>query len=96
MVVLVLRNKDVIIPRGDTLIEKDDVLIMAAPGFFDNTDIELKEIKINKHNQWLNQSIKDIQITPYKLVTIIKRGKRVIIPNGNTVIKENDILVMLN
>ncbi len=96
LVVLVLRNKDVIIPRGDTLIEKDDVLIMAAPGFFDNTDIELKEIKINKHNQWLNQSIKDIQITPYKLVTIIKRGKRVIIPNGNTVIKENDILVMLN
>ena len=96
LVVLVLRNKDVIIPRGDTLIEKDDVLIMAAPGFFDNTDIELKEIKINKHNIWLNQSIKDIQIAPYKLVTIIKRGKRVIIPNGNTVIKENDILVMLN
>ena len=96
LVVLVLRNKQVIIPTGETKILNKDELIMAAPGFCDKTDIELKEIKIDKNSEWLNKEIKDIEITPYKLITIIKRGNKAIIPNGKTLIKDKDILVMLN
>jgi cell volume regulation protein A len=96
LVVLVLRNKQIVTPIGETLILPDDVLIMAAPGFSDKADIELKEIRISENHEWLNQKISDIQIEPYKLITIIKRGPHSIIPNGRTLIKENDILVMLN
>lgn len=96
LVVLLLRDNKVIIPRGETEILNNDVLIMAAPGFCDKTNIELKEIKIEKNSDWLNKEIKDIEIAPYKLITIIKRGSHVIIPNGKTIIKDKDILVVLN
>jgi cell volume regulation protein A len=95
LVVLLLRDNKVLIPKGESIICKNDVLIMAAPGFFDKTDIELKEIKIEKNSDWQNKEIREIDIMPYRLITIIKRGNEVLIPNGRTIIKEKDILVVL-
>lgn len=96
LVVLVVRNNEFITPKGETVILPNDELIIATPGFDDKTNIELKEIKIDGNNDWLNLTINEIKIDPYKLITIIKRDDKTIIPNGNTVIKEGDILVMFN
>ncbi|MCY1153358.1 MAG: potassium/proton antiporter [Sphaerochaetaceae bacterium] len=95
LVVLVLRDSKVIVPKGETKVCSNDILIMAAPGFDDKTEIELKEITIDKNSKWLNKNISEIDISPFKLITIIKRNSRVIIPNGRTTVKEKDILVML-
>ena len=56
--------------------------------------MHLTEISIDKEHEWLGHHLSQITIEAERLIIIVKRNNRVIIPNGKTLIKENDILVM--
>ena len=96
LILMIIRDGDKIIPNGNTLIDEEDILIIAAPGVNDNNNIILNEVLITKDHDWIKKEIRDIQMNPDNLIAIIKRGKKVIIPRGNTLIMEGDIVVLLN
>ena len=75
---------------------KYDILIIAGPGFEDRTNINLNEINTDKNHDRVEKQLKASQISPNMLIANIKRDNKVIIPKGDTVIREGDTLVILN
>jgi len=95
LLVTIMRGEEIIVPNGDTIIDENDNIMIAAPGFQDCNNIELNEVKIDEEHEWNLKKIKSIKIHPNNLITIIKRDDEVIVPNGDTCIKCGDTLVLL-
>ncbi|MBK5200660.1 MAG: cation:proton antiporter [Spirochaetaceae bacterium] len=96
LILIIIRDKERIIPNGNTLIKEEDILIIAAPGFKDDNNIVLSEVVITKDHDWITKEIRNIELNPNSLIAIVKRGNKVIIPRGNTQINDKDIMVVLN
>ncbi|MCD8239647.1 MAG: hypothetical protein LUC92_09980 [Clostridiales bacterium] len=69
-------------------------VIVSVPAYNDTTDVSLKEIKINKRHKWKNKTVSEISLPKNSLVAAIKRGDEFIIPNGESQILENDVLIL--
>lgn len=93
LVVLLIRNNEKIVPHGDTVINEGDILVLAARSLCENYGIVLTEIIIDNKSKWIDCSLSDVKLDG-GLVIMIKRDEDVIIPNGDTKIKDKDILVI--
>lgn len=94
LLVMIIRHGDVIIPTGKSILYYDDKLVIAAKNYRDDVDISLKEIYINSENEWVGKRIKDLDIPQNELILMIRRRNNTIVPNGSTLIKENDGIIM--
>lgn len=91
---LIVRNGKQIVPRGNTEIFKDDEIILSGLAPDDGNLGYLSEIILDKDNSWAGKNVSDIKIDSDKLIVLIKRNERIIIPDGKTILKENDILII--
>lgn len=94
LIVMVLRKEEKIVPNGNTLLKSGDLLILAAPEFFDGDNLMLHEKIIFKGDKWNGKLLKEIQMPKQNLVVSIQRGEKTMIPTGDTVICEDDVLIM--
>lgn len=94
LLVLLKRNGENKVPNGQIRLLEKDLLILsaAAPGDIDG--ISLTEKNVTKGDDWIGKPIADISKEEDKLIIMIQRNKKVIVPNGRTIIKENDVLVI--
>ena len=53
------------------------------------------EMLVEEGNKWINKALMDCEIPEEILVVMIKRQGKVIVPKGFTIIKENDVLVLI-
>ncbi len=63
---------------------------------FDDDSFEIQEFSIKDDFKELDTKIKDMHLKESVLIIAIQRGRNIIIPNGNTVIKENDTIVLID
>ncbi len=94
IIVAIQRNKDTIIPRGNTVLAANDVVVICAEKVKDIQPIDLKEITINNGHSWNGSAIKDIDISRQSYIFMIRRNGRAIIPRGNIVIKAGDVVLL--
>ena len=94
LVVMIVRNKEIIVPSGSTRFCEGDLAILGAPTFMDQTTLHLIELKLNRGSEWIGKKISEYSPDPEQLVIMIRRGEKIIIPKGKTILEENDILVM--
>lgn len=94
LLVLVIRGESTIVPGGDTLLQEGDVAVLSAPAFQDENAISLIEVEVGCGSKWKDKKIWEYSPAENELVIMIKRGRRIIIPRGNTTIREGDILVI--
>ena len=71
-----------------------DIVVLGAQGFADNRDILLKEITITADHRWCNKKISEAKFYKNTIIVMITRGDEIIIPDGSTVIRENDLAVV--
>lgn len=94
---LVSRQRDgrTAVPNGRTTVCDGDTFILSAkasnPG---GSGILLTEVQITPESDWLNKQISEIALETGQRIFLIRRGNRTIIPQGQTKIRENDILVI--
>lgn len=93
LIVAIIRNNLMILPKGNSKISKDDILIMTAPSYEGN-DIYLDEIFIEQYHHWIDCTLEMISPHHKFLVVLIKRDEKMIIPDGQTKIRCNDTLVI--
>ena len=86
----IIRKGEAIVPKGDTIIMIADQVVLAAQAYNDDYKIHIREIELKDKNPWLGHAIKDIDISRHSLVLMIKRGNRILIPKGNTILKSGD------
>ncbi|WP_289128309.1 potassium/proton antiporter [uncultured Clostridium sp.] len=92
--------QNVLVPNGSTVILPGDTLVLSGNTlanfeyYKEGKSTNLVEISVNSDSNIANKSIKDSNINKDILIVMIKRNDKVIVPNGNTVIKPKDILVV--
>ena len=94
ILVLLVRNGKKLIPNGNTKLHVNDVMILSGKDSSKVDGINLYEKAVELDDDILiDKKIKEIAISG-KLIILIKRGKNVVIPRGDTVIRKGDILVI--
>lgn len=100
LVVMIRRKGDVFVPNWSTIILPGDTLVLSGNSLINFNDYKegkstnLMEIYVNDKSNIVNKSIKNSNIADDILIVMIKRKDKVIIPNGNTIIMPEDILVI--
>lgn len=94
MVVALQRGNNTIIPKGDTVFEKNDLVVMCAEKTKDLQPIELKEIVINEGHSWNGRAIRDLDISRQSFIFMIRRNGKALVPKGGLVIKAGDTILL--
>ena len=88
---MIKRGERSLIPRGDVLLQDDDIIIFGAEPFGErNDDIHLTEMILREDNPWVGKRIRDIDMSKHSIIILVKRKNKVKIPNGNMVLQEWD------
>ncbi len=94
LIIAIQRGRDTVIPRGDEALKKGDVLVICAENSKDIQPISLKEITIGPGHTWNDTAIKDLDISRRSFVFMIRRNGKAIIPRGNTVLRQDDVVLL--
>jgi len=95
LIVLILRNQKRIIPHGNTTIMTGDRIVICSPAFEDNTSEHLTQHQLSYNSKWVGHKISDLPNKENNLLVMIQRGEKRIVPNGNTILQNGDVLILL-
>ncbi len=90
---LIIRGEEKIIPNGKTELKSGDKVILCGRSSETIDGVRIFEHEIDKADAWYGKHLREIS-TSGELIIMIKRGERIIIPDGNTKICENDIVIV--
>lgn len=94
LALMIKRNKETIIPKGDTVILPGDMVILSVPPYISNQEEKLEEILIDQAHKWCYKKIGELGLQDDELIALILRENETIIPDGKTTIVEGDRVVM--
>ncbi|MBE5961778.1 MAG: potassium/proton antiporter [Lachnospiraceae bacterium] len=94
LLALIIRGTKRIIPKGNTKILEGDIMVLSAFSLENEQEGSLNEVLIDIDHEWIGKSLAEIKLGQEKLVVAIRRDGKVIVPNGKTVIKGKDVLVI--
>lgn len=93
LIVMLKRGLTRTVPNGDTVLEAGDTLILSGLAINQEDNLKLYERTMEKGSEWINRPIAQIDLIQ-EFVILIKRANNIIIPHGDTVIQEDDVLVL--
>lgn len=93
IVVLVIRNGEKIIPKGSVEIFPKDKIVLCGRSVDVDEGIHLSELEITLGDEYYGKTIREIS-KPGEMIVVIKRGKKLVIPDGNTRILDKDIMII--
>lgn len=94
IIAVILRGTETIVPRGDILLKTGDRLILGAEPIKDQHHIDLKEIVLRKQHPWNGMRIRDLDISRQTLIVMVKRRGTMLIPKGDLILLEGDVLIV--
>ncbi len=94
LALMIKRGKETIITKGDTKIHAGDNLILNIPPYTTKGKENLVERQISKEDKWCGKAIGRLRLAKNELIAMVIRGEESIIPDGKTVLLENDIVVL--
>lgn len=95
LISLIIRGKQHIVPKGHTQLQAGDKIIFSSKTYTNETENNIFEHQLSENSIWIGKRIKDYPYKDGAQVLMIKRGKETLIPNGETVLHKNDVLVIL-
>lgn len=92
-VATVLRDREVLIPRGELKIQAGDIMVL---GSMSRRHIEasVEEVAMEKGHPWIGLEIRDLDISRRSHVIMLKRGNKNIQPQGDSRIRERDVVLI--
>ena len=75
------------------MLEPGDTLVLSGRAGEEITGVALYERTLEADDPWLDQPLAKVPTGPV-LIILIRRGEEVIIPNGDTVLRAGDTLVI--
>ena len=94
MLALILRDGEVVVPNGDTVLRSGDKIVLAAEAFQEELHVTLKEIIIKSKHPWNGMRIRDLDISRQTIILMIRRKDRLLIPHGDTRIEAEDAVIL--
>ena len=94
LVAIVRRGHKTLIPRGGTVLMPGDIIVIGAEPYQDTQDIELKELVLSAHNEWVGKHLSELDISRHTMVVLVRRGNQALIPNGRFVFHAGDTVIL--
>ena len=95
MIIAVLqRGHEVIVPRGDVMLQDNDAVVLGAEYFQDDWHIELKEVVLRKQSPWNGVRIRDLDISRQTIIVLVRRGGTMLVPRGELMLREGDSVLL--
>ena len=94
LIAILIRNGRTSVPHGSTELKPGDTAVICTEGLSELPNVLLKEITITAAHRWCGKKLSQELIAKNALVIMIKRGKEVVIPNGDTTLLENDVVII--
>lgn len=91
---VIQRQEEIIVPRGDTVIQEGDRIVLGAEGYQDEMGITLKELTLKERHPWSGQLIRDLDISRQTLIIMVRREGKVLIPNGSLRLLAGDVVLL--
>lgn len=95
LIALVVRGNTRIVPKGDTLLQAGDEIVLCTRSFQDQSTDILTRHCLSEDSKWAGCEVGDYPKQEGSLLILIQRGDERIIPNGNTILNAGDVLVLL-
>ena len=96
LLVLVLRAGTQIVPKGDTVLQVGDKIVICTPSYSDEATDNLIQHRLSASSKWDGKTVKEYPKSRNNLLVMIQRGEQRIIPSGDTVLQSEDLIVFLN
>lgn len=93
-VAVVVRGDDVCTAYPALVVEAGDVLLLGS-SLTKKIDCQLDEVSLEPGHKWIGYHIKDLDISRQSFIIAIKRKGRNIKPEGSTILKSEDVILML-
>lgn len=90
---VVMRGRDVLTPYSGLTLQAQDCLLLATTSSR-KVESRIEEVTLNQGHAWIGHAIKDLDISRQTFILMVKRRNKTIEPNGNTLLKENDVVLM--
>ena len=95
IVAVVKRGDRILVPRGNMILRSDDIMVLGAESYQDDKEhIKLKEFLLQKNHPWIGKTIRSLEISRHSIIVLIRRNRKVMIPNGNMILRENDTVIL--
>lgn len=94
LLVMIIREDKPLIPRGTTRLMAKDKIVIGAKNYRDDIDIDLTELIIDEENPWIGCRVRELEFADDEILVMINRYSKTIIPNGSTLIKNGDRLMV--
>ena len=90
------REGKTIIPRGNTVLEEGDLLVLGGESHFDHSGQSLREIRLSDSHPWTGKKIKNLEISQDELIVMLQTAQgHVMVPGGETVLQTNDRVIVI-
>ena len=77
------------------ILRSDDIMVLGAESYQDDKEhIKLKEFLLQKNHPWIGKTIRSLEISRHSIIVLIRRNRKVMIPNGNMILRENDTVIL--
>ena len=96
LLVLIVRGECRIVPKGDTELQCGDVVVVCTKAYNSLSSDSIYQHRLSRNSKWIGHPIKEYPYNANNVVVLISRGNERIIPNGDTVLQDNDVLTILN
>lgn len=91
------RDGKTIVPKGNTIIKENDIIVLGGESYFDFTGHNLIETTLSSDHKWANKKISQISIKENELIVMIqKENGKIIVPHGNTILYAGDKLIRIH
>ncbi len=95
LIVMIKRGQETLVPKGNTVLKTQDVIVISGESYTDDGQVLLKEVLIEEGHEWENKFVRDLALPSNALIVAIKRNNgETVIPKGDTQILKGDILVL--
>ncbi|MBR6228591.1 MAG: ion transporter [Eubacterium sp.] len=94
LIVTIIRDGEIIIPHGDTMLVAEDHIVLGALEFQDEIGIQVREIPILDGHEWRGKKIRDLELPHDSVIVSIIRHGRPLIPKGDTTIHAEDLVTL--
>ena len=76
------------------MIDENADVMKTFNDYTDEAPVQFIRFNIPASHAWNSKKIKDVMLPPETLIALLIRNGEKLIPNGDTVLKENDALIL--
>ena len=93
-VIMIKRDGKSLAARGKSVIKENDDLLINVPAYYPSDKESVQQVNIYHKHPYADRTVEDLAIPNNQLIIMIIRGEEKIIPNGDTIVREGDTMLI--